>query len=311
MRNQVQLCLLVIFAFVAGSVFFATFVREVASTSADSELSTRSVLSNKFPASIEYQQHANYSGLAQSPSSRNFTQSDPTVCVVIRTYAGHRSSLPGLITSLASNDYPNMHLYLVDTDGDFDDLPKYESLFNMLYNREFVHVTNITKQYRYERFPNFTKQDFGYAQTDLMIEQLATPGHPHKCDYFLVTNGDNLYSRDLMKHTIGFLRNGLDLVGFHFVSHYCYSWATNYKPRTGCYSQLYTEFIRFRIDLGAALFKKDRMLDLNINFIMNALKEYPDGSMSRVHILDGEFFEGFNVNGTTSTIVSAVLLVHQ
>jgi len=311
MRNQVQLCLLVILGFVAGSVFFSAFLSKVAQAPEDPEVATRSVLSSKFPATIEDPQHLNYSGLAQSFSGK-FNQSDPTVCIVVRTYTGHRSSLPGLITSLASNDYPNMHIFLVDTEGGFDDLPKFESLFNSLYNREFVHTTNITKQYRYERFPNFTREDFGYAQTDLMIEQLSAPNHPQKCDYFLATNGDNLYSKDLMSQTIEQLRNGTDLVGFHFISHYCFRFPAYWRPRAGCYTQHYTEFARFKIDLGAAWFKKDRMLEIDNNFIMNALKLYPDGSMSRVQILDGEFFERFNnTAGTTSTIVSAALLMHQ
>ena len=31
----------------------------------------------------------------------------------------------------------------------------------------------------------------------MMMEQLSAPNHPHRCSYFLATNGDNLYSRYL------------------------------------------------------------------------------------------------------------------
>ena len=48
--------------------------------------------------------------------------------VIVRTYQRQRSLLPALIASLASSEYPNMHIYLVDTQGDFADLPKFKSM---------------------------------------------------------------------------------------------------------------------------------------------------------------------------------------
>jgi len=241
-----------------------------------------------------------------------FYKEDPSVCVIIRTYQGHRSLLPGLITSLASNEYPNMHVYLLDTQGDFEDLPKFETLFNAIYNREFVHATNVTRQYARERYPEFTTSDFGYLQTDLMIEQLSTPNHPHKCAFFMATNGDNLYSSDLMTHTVSYLRNGWDLVGFHFLTHYCYEGSEYWRPRPGCYSQHYTEFKLQRIDLGAAWFSKDRMIATNNNFVINELNKDPKGERVEVYFLDGYFFERFaHPPDTKKIILNATLFMHQ
>ena len=104
----------------------------------------------------------------------------------------------------------------------------------------------------------------------MMMEQLSAPNHPHRCSYFLATNGDNLYSRylflfvsvffaiivlvkfslfcfvvscfsnvilnfcrDLMTHTVKYMRAGWNLVAFHFVSHYCFKEAEYFRPRAG------------------------------------------------------------------------------
>jgi hypothetical protein len=46
-----------------------------------------------------------------------------------------------------------------------------------------------------------------YEELDIM------PGLP-KCDYIMLTNGDNLYSSSLVSATMEFMREQIDLIGY-------------------------------------------------------------------------------------------------
>lgn len=254
----------------------------------------------------------NYTGLGELVRVEKFRGGDPVVCVVIRTYHRHRGLLPALIASLASNEYPNMYIHIVDTQGDYTDLPKFEPFFNTLYNRDLVHVSrSITPQYARERFPNFTRADFGYLLTDLMIEQLSAHDHPHKCQYYVATNGDNLYSSDFMALTVEYMRNDYGLIGFHFLSHYCYDHGEPHRPREGCYSSHYTEFRLQRIDVGAALFSNKSMHAIHNNFILNELEKDSVGTNIEVYFLDGYFYDRFAKAEPKNIVLNATLFLHQ
>lgn len=210
-----------------------------------------------------------FEGLTKEEEPRaDFTTSDPTVCVIVRTFHKQRYVLPALIASLASNNYPNLKVFLVDTGDDFSDLSNFPSLFNSLYSKDFVHISDITRAVPTQKFPTFT-DTYGFLQTDLVVEDLSSSNH--NCDYFLATNGDNLYSTDFLKVTVPHLRKSVDLVAVEFVSHYCYASASEWIPRIGCYNQHYTSYNLGRIDLGAAMFRKQKVIDSDIRFVKNSL----------------------------------------
>jgi hypothetical protein len=54
-----------------------------------------------------------------------------------------------------------------------------------------------------------------YLLSDVILyEELeAMPGLP-KCDYVMLTNGDNLYSSSLVPATMELMRNKTDLIGY-------------------------------------------------------------------------------------------------
>jgi len=256
-------------------------------------------------------QETKYAGLAE-PEYRRFSDYDPEVCVIVRTYHLHRHLLPALIASLAASIYPNLHIFLVDTQGDFADLSSFESLFNVLYNKDFVHTSNITREAIYARFPSFQRNlnDYGYVQADLMMEELIS-SKKYQCDYFVATNGDNLYNVDFLAHTVEYTRKSTDLVAVGFASHYCFKNAEVFRPIAGCYAQQEPEFKVQRIDVGGALIRKEKMVEAHLNFVMNYLKNDPTGTHTEFWFLDGYFFQEMIKMNSTRGYVPGVYFTHQ
>jgi hypothetical protein len=62
-----------------------------------------------------------------------------------------------------------------------------------------------------------------YLLSDVILyEELhSMPGLP-KCDYVMLTNGDNLYSSSLVPATLDFMRNKTDLIGYATPQLYTY-----------------------------------------------------------------------------------------
>lgn len=303
-----QWILLIIIGFAFGGLWVLIYDVSKMGVGCNIITNTTSESSNNNDNDKHVNEYASMSKPSDFPS--HYMSNDPVVCVLVRTYSKHRSPLPALIASLGSNDYQNLHVFLIDTVGDFVDMPKFAELYNSLYDRKFVHVSNITNEYANSRFPDFKTPDFGYLQTDLVMEQLSFSDNPFQCTYFVVTNGDNLYSKGLIYFTLDYMRQNIDLIGFHFITHYCYDDVKPFRPREGCYIQHYTEFQLQRIDVGAALIRKQRLIEKDANFIINELKKDPTGSLVQVHFCDGYFYENFAVD-TTKIILNATLFIHQ
>jgi hypothetical protein len=62
-----------------------------------------------------------------------------------------------------------------------------------------------------------------YLLSDVILyEELQNmPGLP-KCDYVMLTNGDNLYSSSLIPATLEFMRKKIDLIGYATPQLYTY-----------------------------------------------------------------------------------------
>lgn len=253
-----------------------------------------------------------YKGIMQ-PVGKNdgFRDSDPGVCVLIRTFFMHRAALPALIGSLAANNYPNLNIFLIDTEGNFEEMPDFVHLFNLLYNKDFVHLSGATKELMKAKYPEYLLNDFGYRLTDMAMEELSAPDSKYNCDYFVATNGDNLYNSEFIWHTMPHMRKSVDIVGVEFASHYCYDKAEYFRPRTGCYAHHYTQFKLQRIDVGAALIRKQKLLDLKMNFIQRFLKDDPKGERVERWFCDGFFFQDMISMGATHEIVHGVYFWHQ
>lgn len=65
----------------------------------------------------------------------DFTDTDPHVCVVARTYEIQLSALLPFLISLVSSKYKNLHIYLLDTTGKFPECQTIATTVNYLYNK--------------------------------------------------------------------------------------------------------------------------------------------------------------------------------
>lgn len=74
------------------------------------------------------------------------------------------------------------------------------------------------------------------------------------CDYYLFTNGDNLYHANLFPAAMPLLRLRHDMVAFEYVSRWNYRWFDTQAARSGRDVQIFTAPTRGSIDLGAAFF---------------------------------------------------------
>jgi len=253
-------------------------------------------------------QEPSYNHLAHAPNLKIFNDSDPTVCIITRTYVGQRSVLPAFIASLASNNYPNLHIFLVDVhlndQPDFTYMSNFADLFNSLYGKTFVHASNVTMKVALNRFPKYPSFDYGYLQTDLMLEQLSQPSNEYGCEYFVATNGDNMYVRDFLGATVQSMREKIDLIGLGFASHYCYE-------EKVCYVQQTPLFSVGRIDLGAALIRKQKLVASGVYFVLDSLKTDPTGSAVGFYLADGLFYEKLVRYNATTKVIPGVYFIHQ
>lgn len=76
-----------------------------------------------------------------------------------------------------------------------------------------------------------------YIYTDLQLQYLLHSPN-ETCDYFLITNGDNLYGHDFFHHVVPEMRQHYDLIAVEFVSRYCFPKGSQQTARPGmcaCY----------------------------------------------------------------------------
>lgn len=97
---------------------------------------------------------------------------DATVCVVVRTYVGHRAALPALLASLISQGHPALTIFLADTGSGASfgaGLSTIATTFNALAGRRAVVVSSRTRASSRAAFPNLAVEDFGYLVTDAVV----------------------------------------------------------------------------------------------------------------------------------------------
>jgi hypothetical protein len=63
---------------------------------------------------------------------------------------------------------------------------------------------------------------YRFLLSDLVMDDLRHMRQDNvpPCTYYMVTNGDNLYSSSLIPAAVDLMRDGVDLIGFEFISRY-------------------------------------------------------------------------------------------
>ncbi len=159
---------------------------------------------------------------------------DPHLCILVSTYKPHALKLVSMLTSFSVSEYPYMKAILLDTDEKIDSTPWMKDVakaVNGIFEKEYVVTANLTQRDMMQKYTETTtgvKSDYGYILTDVIISDLlkkrdlATEHNDSKpeCDYFMTTNGDNLYGPGMIPALLYYLRQGYDIVGFDFTSRY-------------------------------------------------------------------------------------------
>lgn len=155
------------------------------------------------------------------------------VCMIVRTFAGHRNKLVALLASVLLWQHAHLTITLVDTGSEaFVDLPLIAELTSAISGRAgSVRISHWRRDAARSRFPQLGDlEDHGYVATDLAMEDVledrkaarlaGTPEDELPCNSLIITNGDNLYSFEYLAATLEAMAGGAELVSTHWVSHY-------------------------------------------------------------------------------------------
>ncbi len=251
---------------------------------------------------------------------------DPHFCVLVSTYEPHGNKLVTMLTSLFVSEYPYMKAILLDTDSEIDSTPWMKDtakIVNEIFEKEYVVTANATQRDVLEKYTNNqtgVTDDYGYILTDEVIQQILKErkiarelGTKPECDYFMATNGDNLYSPDMIPALLYYFRQDYDIVSFDFTSRYASAPgdANNqqrvFKPNRED-QQLYTQFLIEYIDKGACCFKADTLKSNDMSFAFRWFSPTPKSAVT----WDGEFYHDFaSLTGIKSHIIDRVCMFHQ
>lgn len=222
-----------------------------------------------------------------------------SVNVVVRTHPGKKHNLPVMLGSLllacSRANHVSLHFFTMNTDPVlFKDtayirtsIRQQDQLLSLCQCSDFEILT-----FQEPPWPDF----YGYDYTQYALEKILDRNQDH-ADYFLFTNGDNLFNEGLFLKVLPYFKDKSDLVAFSFVSHHLrYELLKPIK-----YELSY-------IDLSSVFFSK-RVLSRNrtsTNFI-------PQGPITTgVFEADWHFINRMmGLNDVKASIAPGVLLFHQ
>jgi hypothetical protein len=139
---------------------------------------------------------------------------------------------------------------------------------------------------------------YGYDYTQYALDA-ALDSRDDQADYFLFTNGDNLFNEGMFLNVLPFFRNQSDLVAFSFVSHHVRQGNRN--------NVISVKYERQNIDLSSVFFSKRVLLENreSANFV-------PEGQVTQgTFYADWQFISRMMEGKAKAAIAPGVLLFHQ
>lgn len=246
----------------------------------------------------------------QNPIFNPLKLEEPNFCVLVRVYGKQLSYFPLFALSLRLSGFNNIKIFAVNTD-DHTDIVRLRKTVKFI--NDFVSETDFVKLLDLGPIP-FMNQ-YGYGVTDQGLQYLYEQYERNStiCQYLLVTNGDNLYTKNFGKHVLRHMFNKVDIISWAFVSHHFkpgLRWkinqAANFAPvriDDGTEKCSVPVFQKGVIDLGATAYRFE-MLYRHKLF-------YRVGNRPFVMASDGEFIERV-VRLTNNTVaLGQTLFIHQ
>lgn len=202
------------------------------------------------------------------------------ICLVIRTYPKQASSLQTLMYNLvdsaaaANSNGKNVQVNAIIADSDEETYRDSKSFITNLMDKmklqpnkdiSFV-VPDLSKfdMLKYKGEQNRT--DYGYVLTQHLMDNYVNPKYrpylrnqphllqqPYSCDWVMVTNGDNLFTRSIFERLDVYIRqNKYNIIAYDFVSGH----KRGSRDRTNRINQhLVTGLKQSFIDLSAYIFR--------------------------------------------------------
>ncbi|CAF4502870.1 unnamed protein product, partial [Rotaria socialis] len=241
---------------------------------------------------------------------------------VLKTSVYHKEAAEPYVVPFGS-DYPG-HVFRNTVDTAITRAVRYSTALSEFEEK----IRQIKLMFLYNGYPSRhidwrlttlfstpSKDDFGYKLTDLALMYLYDQYArlPSKCDYILITNGDNLYSSFLGSKLKTHLLARKDIVAWDFISHYervnllqadSLEKGTNYEIfDDGTAKCLPISLIPGHFDLGAAVYRLAFLRHYALQF------RYPDGSYDSWS--DGYFMARASGYTNATVLIRQTLLIHQ
>jgi len=187
------------------------------------------------------------------------------VCIIVRTYKGHRTGIYNIhqtLNTLLALNHENWRAFIINTDvTPFEDL---HSIVDQYEHKGRIEISPLTATRSFTEDANSP-----YNVTDRAIQHHCSSSEDFK--WLLVTNGDNWYTPD----ALDFLPNDVDLVLMNFYSRYSILNAistTNTPDDQACcvrlqnYQCMVADTKVGSIDLGAVIFRYQKYRKEDISF---------------------------------------------
>jgi len=252
-------------------------------------------------------------------------EDDPRLCVIVRTSSRQEKTLPALIYSLLAGDdvFDNMKIVLVDTETtlrgayldrvvDLIDDPRVAVSPRMLKTTTTATATTRmnssnnnkdttkkkSKGSNSKRTTTVIKENSaGYEDTNAEIERLSRSSrYSDDCDYYLLTNGDNMYDYDLIPLVAPLMHFRHRWISFNFTTHHA-----QYSVRTDGL-----------MDLGSVVFRAsvvtsvegDALMFRPFSLVPLEDRDYP------WHDSDYLFFRNYRTIAGDPTVLKGVHFFH-
>ena len=195
----------------------------------------------------------------------------PQLCILVRTYPKQFDYiLISILSYFGVTDMSHPLVYIMNTEksatkGDKRKLMSIINLGNQIIGHSVFSFLDLSIE---------NSNDYGYSLTDRAIDLLMSSS---KCEYFLITNGDNLYSKDfLVGYIYPHMIDRTDMIGISFISHH--KWHPESKDgihySDGTKIPMHGEFALNHIDLGACVFSRNVFQNTSDRFIPISAGDY-------------------------------------
>ncbi|CAF3480343.1 unnamed protein product [Rotaria socialis] len=243
-------------------------------------------------------------------NNSNLLHSEPNaLCVLVRIYGPQVPYLTAFALGFLHNSFDYLRMYVINTHPSTD---------NQLLSRTIDAINRIALRANYITLLNLGKpldNDYGYTLTDHALTYLYNQyeRYPSMCQYIIITNGDNLYSRHLGSKILPLMKAKKDIIAWDFVTRYPQPYLIelmnggkpfNYEVSDdGTAKHMEVSLETGFVDLGAVAYRLSFLSHYRLNFSYSNRAYIPES--------DGLFVEMASRLTNNTVLVRQILYIHQ